>query len=226
MHHDTLQIQSENHPKFVQLKTEILVSLNPKIIDSGFLIRCEAPDGRKMDEGRGRREVKESGTVLFYGSLKNNYSHTHELIHTHTHTLDWPCVSTAQPWLPQPRRIITTLLTPVLTTKCCILKLNLKRFVKTVNLQQPAIFSQFLKSVSSIAGGYVTGQVSYACSLLHEHFLQKQWVCMTKNQLLLHCKLLMQFSMWEYWSISIKAILIKLFKTFTLWQMIRMEIKS
>ncbi len=86
LHHDTLQIQSENHPKFVQLKTEIIVSLKPKIIDSGFLIRCEAPDGRKMDEGRGRREVKESGTVLFYGSLKNNYSHTHELIHTHTHT--------------------------------------------------------------------------------------------------------------------------------------------
>ncbi len=63
MHHDTLQIQSENHPKFVQLKTEIIVSLNPKIIDGGVLIRCEAPDGRKMDGGRG--EVKESSTVQF-----------------------------------------------------------------------------------------------------------------------------------------------------------------
>lgn len=85
----------------VQSETEMIVPLNPEIIHSCFLrwafdeklqtgqrVQLQGRDGRKMDGGRGRGEVKESSTVLFYASLKNNYSQTHELIHTHINKTD------------------------------------------------------------------------------------------------------------------------------------------
>lgn len=54
-----------------------------KELQTGRIVRLQGRDGRKMGRGRGRGEVKESSTELFYSSLKNNYSHTHEII-THT----------------------------------------------------------------------------------------------------------------------------------------------